>query len=240
RIENGIFRITAPSCLSRDTLEKHYLPLLQDAIEQGHRAHMLEKQRACIPDEIVIPLEEKKYSVTVHSDLNQGLQNIAQAETSHYLTFSGIRLICLGFRDTVQIYGATTKKKHLALALQNWAYDRAQTLLIPHIFSLASKYSIELNKVTIRNQKTRWGSCSRQRNNTYNISLNWRSILLPKDLLNHLCQHELCHSFMMNHSNAFHARLMELDSAAEEKERKLAHASKLLPWWATHVEDFQE
>lgn len=64
---------------------------------------------------------------------------------------------------------------------------------------LAEKHGFEYNKVSIRNQKTRWGSCSHDNN----ISLNMKLILLPVDLIDYVLLHELVHTRIRNHSRQF-------------------------------------
>jgi hypothetical protein len=55
------------------------------------------------------------------------------------------------------------------------------------------------NRVFVRSQKTKWGTCSRDRH----ISLNWRLIKCPEAILDYLIIHELCHTVHFNHSPAY-------------------------------------
>ena len=57
----------------------------------------------------------------------------------------------------------------------------------------------EYGRVTIRDQKTRWGSCSSQ----HNLNFNWRLILAPPEVLEYVVVHELCHLWEFNHSKRF-------------------------------------
>lgn len=58
---------------------------------------------------------------------------------------------------------------------------------------------VSYNRVTIRNQKTRWGSCSSKGN----INLNWKLVLMPEEIQDYVVIHELCHLIEMNHSRQF-------------------------------------
>ena len=57
----------------------------------------------------------------------------------------------------------------------------------------------EYGRVTIREQKTRWGSCSSKKN----LNFNWKLILAPKEALHYVVIHELCHLIHFNHSEKF-------------------------------------
>ncbi len=60
-------------------------------------------------------------------------------------------------------------------------------------------YNLEFRRVAIRNQKSRWGSCSSQKN----LNFNYRLCLLPPDIAEYIIVHELCHLQEMNHSVKF-------------------------------------
>jgi predicted metal-dependent hydrolase len=68
---------------------------------------------------------------------------------------------------------------------------------------LAGEHGFNFNHVTIRQQKTRWGSCSPKNN----ISLNIKLVLLPEALLDYVLLHELVHTRIHNHSRKFWAEL---------------------------------
>lgn len=60
-------------------------------------------------------------------------------------------------------------------------------------------YGYEFNKVVIKNQKTRWGSCSKKKN----LNFNFKIALLSSDLRDYIIVHELCHLKELNHSTKF-------------------------------------
>lgn len=60
-------------------------------------------------------------------------------------------------------------------------------------------YKLKFNKINIRNQKTRWGSCSKKGN----LNFNYKIALLPQQLADYIIVHELCHLGEFNHSKKF-------------------------------------
>ncbi len=75
----------------------------------------------------------------------------------------------------------------------------AKTILTDRINLLAQEHNFSYNRLYIRNQKTRWGSCSSKNN----ISLNMNLIRLPQKLQDYVILHELVHTKHKNHSKKF-------------------------------------
>jgi len=80
---------------------------------------------------------------------------------------------------------------------------KAKQVLPPRVMELAGKYGFKVNRVTIKDNRSNWGSCSTKGN----INLNLRLVLLPDHLRDSVILHELCHLRHMNHSVKFHALL---------------------------------
>lgn len=69
------------------------------------------------------------------------------------------------------------------------------------VYHFAHILGVSYGNISIRDQKTRWGSCSSKGN----LSFNWRLILAPPNVLDYVVVHELCHRIEMNHSPRFWA-----------------------------------
>jgi predicted metal-dependent hydrolase len=82
-----------------------------------------------------------------------------------------------------------------ALALRARAVDE----LPPLLMRMASALGLRVSGVSIRNQRARWGSCSRGGK----ITLNWRLLLMPDWVRDYVILHELMHLIQMDHSPAF-------------------------------------
>lgn len=77
--------------------------------------------------------------------------------------------------------------------------DQALELVKNKLEQFNQFYNFKYNKITVRNQSTRWGSCSRRGN----INFNYKLVLLPEELLDYVVVHELCHLGEFNHSKNF-------------------------------------
>ena len=113
-------------------------------------------------------------------------------------------------------------------ALRRWLRRRATEFLPPRLDSLAAEHGFEFSRVSVRLQKTRWGSCS----SSGTISINAKSMFLPPELMDHLLLHELCHTAHGNHSAHFHELLDERSRDAAARESELRRAWLYVPGWA--------
>ena len=102
--------------------------------------------------------------------------------------------------------------------------DKARKQLVKRLDELSKKHGISYNRVFIRNQKTRWGSCS-QKNN---INLNINLVRLPDELIDYTILHELAHIRVKNHSKQFWDELEKLVEGARKLDRKLSRFNLLL------------
>jgi len=93
----------------------------------------------------------------------------------------------------------------------------ARKKLIKRLSELAEWYSFTYNRVFIRNQRTRWGSCSSKNN----ISLNIKLALLPNELMDYVILHELVHTRLKNHSKDFWGELNALVGDAKRLSSRL-------------------
>jgi predicted metal-dependent hydrolase len=87
----------------------------------------------------------------------------------------------------------------LRRAVQTWLRARARRHLPSALLALASQHDLAVTRVTIRDQVSRWGSCSRHGA----ISLNWRLVQMPPWVRDYVLVHELMHRRQLNHSPRF-------------------------------------
>ena len=109
-------------------------------------------------------------------------------------------------------------------AIQKHLRKLAAQELPARVLELASRHGIEISRVSVRNQKSRWGSCSR----SGAISLNWRLIQTPDFVRDYICLHELAHRRQMNHSDQFWLEVERLCPDYLAAERWIKGHSNLL------------
>jgi predicted metal-dependent hydrolase len=84
-------------------------------------------------------------------------------------------------------------------ATERWFRRAAQREIAPRLDAAVAALGTRYSTLTIRNQRTRWGSCSA----TGAMSFNWRLLLAPEPVLDYVVWHEACHLRVMDHSSSF-------------------------------------
>jgi predicted metal-dependent hydrolase len=77
--------------------------------------------------------------------------------------------------------------------------ERARALVHERLAYWSAHYECSYGRVAIRDQRTRWGSCSSKQN----LNFNYRIVFLPPHLADYIIVHELCHLKVFNHSPTF-------------------------------------
>lgn len=70
----------------------------------------------------------------------------------------------------------------------------------------AERMGVTYNRIAVKEQKTKWGSCSGKKN----LNFNWKLILMPESIFDYIVVHELAHLIEMNHSSAFWAQVAKI------------------------------
>lgn len=96
-------------------------------------------------------------------------------------------------------FPARNPEENLRPIVEEQLRSYATKILPPRIQELAEKHGLSPTAITVRNQSSRWGSCSE----AGRISLNWRLIQVPLEVRDYVILHELMHLKELNHSKAF-------------------------------------
>jgi predicted metal-dependent hydrolase len=102
--------------------------------------------------------------------------------------------------------------------------DRAVRELPPRLMELAARHGLSVSRVSIRNQRWRWGSCSRNGH----ICLNWRLVTMPESVRDYVLIHELMHLKQQNHGPRFWALVEAACPGYREAERWLRRSGRTL------------
>ena len=100
---------------------------------------------------------------------------------------------------------------------------RALGRIRERVLFYAPRVGVMPGRITIREQKTRWGSCSSK----HNLNFNWKLIMAPPQVLDYVVIHELCHMHEFNHSPRFWALV----------ERQMPDYAAWKKWLKTHRDD---
>jgi predicted metal-dependent hydrolase len=116
----------------------------------------------------------------------------------------GSKREALAFVESSQRWIAQQREKRAAVPrprIENETAPRARALAeLPHeLLALAVRHDIAVSRVSIRNQRSRWGACSARGS----ITLNWRLTLVPDFVREYVMLHELMHRRELNHSRRF-------------------------------------
>lgn len=96
--------------------------------------------------------------------------------------------------------------------------ERARVLVHERLSHWSTVYACSYGRVAIRDQRTRWGSCSSKQN----LNFNYRIIFLPSHLADYIIVHELCHLLELNHGPQF-----------------WAHVARTMPEYEAHIRELR-
>lgn len=102
-------------------------------------------------------------------------------------------------------------------AVEAWYRRQARALLDERSRALAGRLGAHVTAVTVRDPRSRWGSCSSRGR----ISYSWRLLLAPERVLDHVVAHEVCHLLRPDHSPAFWALVREVNPGTDAARRWL-------------------
>lgn len=196
--------------------------------------------------ELVIPLSASQKKaiefLNLKYDWVQKHRHILQAkpevtiilpETIHLETIGELWQVRYGQRISSSYYSSDAtqtlllKQETMAsvLHLKKWLKQKAKVHLAALTQQYSQQYGIPYNSLNVRYQRTRWGSCSQNKN----INLNCKLMLLPIELTHYIIVHELIHTRHFNHSPDFWAAVSEIVPNQLELRKQLKTAS--LPRW---------
>jgi predicted metal-dependent hydrolase len=125
------------------------------------------------------------------------------------------------------VFGNITHERSCRAALSRWLMRQTRRHLVPRLHDLSHRTGERFKRVLVKQQKTRWASCSRHKT----ISLNVKLLFLPSELLDYVLIHELCHLSEMNHSRDFWHLVRHHCPDFHRRDAQLREMWKRLPRW---------
>ncbi len=119
---------------------------------------------------------------------------------------------------------ASEAKSMIKKTVEDFYKKKASEVIYDRLSFYNEHYQLKYNRVSFRNQKTRWGSCSSAKN----LNFNWRLIMAPIEIIDYVVVHELCHLKEMNHSSKFWGHVAEIVPNHKERKKWLKENNYLL------------
>ncbi len=192
---------------------------------------ILKRKREWIADAMKRVNEAKRYlepKPVTHWPESVNLPAIGQSWTiryDHEANHSGIQLRESGSR--LDITGRNMTREDVLRKLKDWLRLKVREELFPIAEKLATKRRLPVNRLLVKSQRTRWASCSAQRN----LSLNTKLLFLSPDLVRYVLIHELCHTVHMNHGKEFWRLVAAHEPSYKVLDQTLRSAWKSVPQW---------
>jgi predicted metal-dependent hydrolase len=156
-------------------------------------------------------------------------QHAAAWNTGTELWYRGDRVRLSVGPDAIMVGGQVVKRPQadavVRQTVENYLRGIAELELPKRLAELAAERRLSTPRVTVRNQRSRWGSCSTRGS----IALNWRLIQMPPSVADYIILHELAHRRHPNHSTRFWREVESLCPSWKDSERWLRrHGNDLL------------
>ena len=165
--------------------------------------------------EVILPrgfqiTDVEKFLHEKYDWIKKHLNNRKQAENKFYLLGKEIE-VTQNYDLFVKRHKISLKNDHLIITsmagsvedtemlYECWLRKQAKKYLVLRVQKIADDLNFKMGKITIRGQKTRWGSCS----TNGNLSFNYNLLRFRKEIIDYVIIHELCHLKEMNHSVKF-------------------------------------
>ena len=132
--------------------------------------------------------------------------------------------------DKLLISGNDWSQDEELKLLTGFVRKEAKKFLVAELRSISKELNLPFNKVFIRAQRKRWGSCSAKGN----INLNMKLMFLPYRLVRYVLIHELCHTVHLNHSAKYWRLVKMVEPEVDNLEKELSQSGRLVPAWVDY------
>lgn len=189
---------------------------VQRTVAQIHERDARRANVGELPDEIVFPAVDERWVVRYRATPSAGVRVLREATPGR--SNPGRVVVSGGVSDTTAC----------VRALNRFVDARAREALPAELTRLAEAHGFSPTSVSVRHQRTRWGSCS----TAGAISLNRTLLFLPRELAVAILAHELVHLVRHDHSAQFWSELEKVDPDARAHRQATREAWRFVPPWA--------
>lgn len=173
-----------------------------------------------MPEKIFVKRSNRKtLSIEIGNDLNLYVKaplNLSDSEIKKFISSkrTWIEKHMLSMKERQEETAKNAEPKLTNEDIKALA-DKALEYIPKRVEYFAKQLGVTYNRITIRNQTTRWGSCSGKKNLNFNCLL----MLMPKEMIDYTVVHELCHLKEMNHSKNFYNLVASILPDYKEREK---------------------
>ncbi|MEL6815000.1 MAG: SprT family zinc-dependent metalloprotease [Cyanobacteria bacterium J06598_3] len=148
--------------------------------------------------------------------------------TVAYQPGAGNKTLCVPtLGNRLMLKGNVEQPENCQAVLRKWLAHRAHRDITPWLRQLGFDLDLPCRRISVRGQKTRWASCSSQKD----ISLNYKLLFLPRPLVHYVLVHELCHTVHMNHSARFWDLVEQKQPNYRQWKAELKQGWRYVPRW---------
>lgn len=157
------------------------------------------------------------------------LQSIGQTWKIRYTTVDepGIRVVSNPNKLELDLRSDRFEQSEVIARIIKILREQCRDHFSCQLLDYSEKHNLPINKISIRNQRTRWASCSSKRN----VSLNMKLLFIRSELVQYVMIHELCHVQHMNHSKKFWRLVESIEPRYRIFDAELRDAWKNVPRW---------
>lgn len=154
----------------------------------------------------IIPYLDRTFRLHIVFNPSKYAANISVVEGVQYMQ---------EIEDLLVVETPLTEPNFITECLESWYKKNAKNIITMRVEQYSKVMGVTYGRITIRSQKSRWGSCS----SIGNLNFNWHLVMMPSKILDYVVIHELAHRIEMNHSKQFWEIVSEF--CPEYKLRKL-------------------
>lgn len=202
----GVLSVTLPA-FTKSMLAHEFVQSKRNWIEKNLQKISYE-DTSVLPESLNLRLLEECWTVEYKNNENLSLDKLQLVERTdpigQYIEIKG---------NPSQLNDSIVVNK----LIYSWCRKKAKKVFDEMLQEQAELHGFHYQRLSIRAQKTRWGSCSYQKN----INLNCKLLFMPEAVVKYVMIHELCHTIEMNHSSNFWALVKECDPNYKDHKQQL-------------------